>query len=332
MKILLRSTVLAFVIVVLLQPAFAQASDSTFSVTWNIDNVDHIAGHTTTKMGDPQVRILPNGSAVWFDGIDDGLIVEANPLEGATSFTVEVVFFPDSIDYPDNVKQRFIHIQNPQNEDRRILIELRVTANHQWYLDTFINSELSSLALMDENALYPVGNWFHAAMVYKEGVMKSYVDGIVQLSGAVDFSPISGGHTSIGTRMDLRSWFKGSIKILKVTHRALTPEEFMITPSSIGETNVIIPKSELLQNYPNPFNPSTTIKIEIPESSHVKLEIYNIEGQEIITLADSHYRAGIYEILWNGRDKNNLQVVSGMYFCRVSSDEHIISNKMLLLK
>jgi flagellar hook assembly protein FlgD len=88
----------------------------------------------------------------------------------------------------------------------------------------------------------------------------------------------------------------------------------------------------LLQNYPNPFNPSTTIKIEIPESSHVKLEIYNIEGQEIITLADSHYRAGIYEILWNGRDKNNLQVVSGMYFCRVSSDEHIISNKMLLLK
>ena len=64
-------------------------------------------------------------------------------------------------------------------------------------------------------------------MVYDSGVMKSYVDGKEQLSGKVDFQPISDGHTSLGTRMDQRSWYKGGIKILKITHRALSPEKFI---------------------------------------------------------------------------------------------------------
>ena len=331
MKFFLITSVLTFIFVFFLQQTFAQEGDSTLSVTWNINNVESIEGHPTSKLGDPQVQDVSDVTAVWFDGIDDGLIVDSNPLEGTTSFTVEVLFKPDS-SFPNNEAQRFIHIQNPNDDNRRILIELRLTDDHHWYLDTFIKSELSSLALMDEKQRYPVNEWYHAAMVYDNGVMTSYVDGIEQLSGEVDFLPISGGKTSIGTRMNLRSWFKGSIRTLKVTHRALVPEEFMISPSSVGEANVIIPGSELMQNYPNPFNPSTAIKFEAPESSHVKLGIFNIRGQEVIILADNHYRTGIHEIQWNGRNKHNLQVVSGMYFYRISSDKCVLSRKMLLLR
>ena len=46
-----------------------------------------------------------------------------------------------------------------------------------------------------------------------------------------------------------------------------------------------IPKTyALLQNYPNPFNPSTTIRFELPFSGFVTLKIYDVLGNEIITL------------------------------------------------
>jgi choice-of-anchor B domain-containing protein len=68
------------------------------------------------------------------------------------------------------------------------------------------------------------------------------------------------------------------------------------------------------QNYPNPFNPVTVIPFNIPEAGSVKLEVYDILGQEIITLVNKEFPAGKYEISWNGKDANGLQAVSGVYF------------------
>jgi hypothetical protein len=210
---------------IFLRISAAQDISESSTIIWSIDNVNRLGGNDVTKLGDPHVETFDNGNGVYFDGVDDGLIVDANPLEGTTSFTVELIFKPDS-SYPGNIEQRFIHIQNPANEDRRILLELRLTDDHQWYLDIFINSELSSLALMDDKLRHPVNKWYHVAMVYDNGVMISYVNGKKQLSGTVDYLPISGAKTSIGTRMNLYSWFKGCIKELRVTHRALSAEEF----------------------------------------------------------------------------------------------------------
>jgi len=88
----------------------------------------------------------------------------------------------------------------------------------------------------------------------------------------------------------------------------------------------------LLQNYPNPFNPTTTIRFEIAKQSRVKLEIFNVSGQKIITLADFNYNAGAYTIDWNGVDKFNQQVVSGMYIYRLTTDEQVLTRKMLLVR
>ena len=56
--------------------------------------------------------------------------------------------------------------------------------------------------------------------------MKHYVDGVEEMSGEVGYLPIEGGYTSIGVRMNQVYWFKGAIQMLKVTPRALSPEEF----------------------------------------------------------------------------------------------------------
>ena len=94
-----------------------------------------------------------------------------------------------------------------------------------------------------------------------------------------------------------------------------------------------VPRSlELTQNHPNPFNPSTTIRYGIPKASNVKVEIFNLLGQHIITLVDSKHDAGVYTVKWNGNTENGMLASGGIYFYRLRAGDVHITKKMLLLK
>ncbi|HSP86977.1 MAG TPA: YCF48-related protein [Ignavibacteriaceae bacterium] len=83
----------------------------------------------------------------------------------------------------------------------------------------------------------------------------------------------------------------------------------------------------LSQNYPNPFNPETKIKFSIPENSHVLIKIYDILGNEIISLVDEEKPAGVYEVLFDGKN-----LASGFYFYRINTGDFTETKKMILLK
>jgi hypothetical protein len=88
----------------------------------------------------------------------------------------------------------------------------------------------------------------------------------------------------------------------------------------------------LYQNSPNPFNPSTVIEFGIPTTSEVSLQIYNILGQKVASLAQGRYRAGRHSITWDGTDDDGRPAASGVYFCRFKSDEHSATRKMIKLE
>ncbi len=95
----------------------------------------------------------------------------------------------------------------------------------------------------------------------------------------------------------------------------------------------LVPKEyQLSQNHPNPFNPTTEIKFGLPQNSHVTLKIYNVVGQEVITLLDRNLSAGIYQIRWNGVDNSGRTVSSGVYFFRMQAGDYVQTKQMLLLK
>ncbi len=101
----------------------------------------------------------------------------------------------------------------------------------------------------------------------------------------------------------------------------------------IGEHNPVVAGDfTLYQNYPNPFNPSTVISYQLAVNSNVTLKIYNTLGQEIITLTDQRLRPGTYSVQWNGRDKNNRPVSSGVYLYRLKTDNQTEIKKLILLK
>jgi len=88
----------------------------------------------------------------------------------------------------------------------------------------------------------------------------------------------------------------------------------------------------LERNYPNPFNPTTTISFSIPSGDIVKLEIFNILGQRVRTLLNEHRTPRRHSVIWDGRNNAGEEVSSGVYFTRLSADDNVASQKMLLLK
>lgn len=88
----------------------------------------------------------------------------------------------------------------------------------------------------------------------------------------------------------------------------------------------------LHQNYPNPYNPATTIRYEIPHSSHIRLVIYNVLGEEIVTLINKEMTPGSYSQEWDGKDANGRDVPSGVYLYRLAIGGYNQTRKMLLVR
>ena len=93
-------------------------------------------------------------------------------------------------------------------------------------------------------------------------------------------------------------------------------------------TNAQLPdKYALNSNYPNPFNPQTTIRYQLPDAGHVKLQIYDLTGQLVETLVDGSKPAGEYRVIWNAE-----KTTSGIYFYRLQSGNFTSVKQCVKLK
>lgn len=103
--------------------------------------------------------------------------------------------------------------------------------------------------------------------------------------------------------------------------------------SAIEEILSQIPMEFALgQNYPNPFNPTTIIPYDLPQPERIVLKVYNILGQEVVTLLDDWQDMGRHKATWSGRDRLGRNVASGIYIAVLRSPSQIVTRKMVLLK
>ena len=83
----------------------------------------------------------------------------------------------------------------------------------------------------------------------------------------------------------------------------------------------------LSQNYPNPFNPETEIRFGLPESSQVKIQIFNMTGQKVATIFNGFLSAGEHQVKFNVND-----LPSGVYTYRLLTESVQLTKRMILLK
>jgi hypothetical protein len=229
-KIILRSCVTALAILAAVQLGSIGGGvmeGPSESVMWTFDRLENIGGHKTTVLGQPEVIDSPVGKAVEFDGVDDALFIDNHPLAGAKTFTWEAIFRPDG----GQKEQRWFHLseQDPQtgsDTDNRMLFEIRVV-DDQWYLDSYSQSGTESKALMNRQALHPLGAWYHVASVYDGQEFRNYVDGVQEGSAQLRLAPHGPGHASVGVRINKVFFFKGAVHLARFTRKALSPSEFL---------------------------------------------------------------------------------------------------------
>ena len=169
--------------------------------------------------------------------------------------------------------------------------------------------------------------------------MKLFIGGLIglMLSVSVDAEPLfegrvrlSSGQPAAGVKVRLFDLTDMRRLVGTTTdetgHFALSLQTFSMEKGTALPTDFA-----LGQNYPNPFNPSTIIPYQLPASTHVRLEVFNMLGQRLATLVDAEQSAGVHTAQWDGTDVAGRAVGAGVYIYRMSGGEVTVSRRMVLV-
>jgi Concanavalin A-like lectin/glucanases superfamily len=162
-----------------------------------------------------------------------------HPLTGATTWTWEMIFKPDADGKPE---QRVFHLQSvdpatgQDYPNERMLFEIRIRTGADgkpaWCLDSFATAGGQSRTLLNCEKLHPFGQWYRVTAVYDGKMLHNYVGDELQGEGELNLPAERPGRASVGTRIDLRDYYKGAMFEARFTRRALDVADFLKLPAA----------------------------------------------------------------------------------------------------
>ena len=84
--------------------------------------------------------------------------------------------------------------------------------------------------------------------------------------------------------------------------------------------------------YPNPFSGSTNISFSIPQSQKIILQIFDVQGRLIRTVADEVINEGVHTLTWDARDNGGNEVSDGIYFLKMATENKVNTTSLLIAK
>jgi ASPIC/UnbV protein/VCBS repeat protein/flagellar hook capping protein FlgD len=93
-----------------------------------------------------------------------------------------------------------------------------------------------------------------------------------------------------------------------------------------------IAKLQLHPCHPNPFNPRTTVSFDLPAAAQVSVEIHDARGRRVRSLFSGYKGAGNHQITWQGQSDNGRSLSSGVYFVTLLTEEHRMTQRVVLTK
>ena len=202
---------------------------------WTFDRLDKIGGFVPHVEGHPQIIDTPMGKATQFNGVDDALFIDNQPLAGVKHFTFEALFRPDG----GAAEPRWFYLAGEEPTpaaakpiNPRFTFEIRVVGN-EWYLDTFVVGPGYRQTLAFPEKRFPVGYWYAVAQSYDGHMYRSYVNGVLQGEAAIAFTPQGPGRASVGVRINRMNYFKGAIREARFSDWALKPAQMLQVPTDM---------------------------------------------------------------------------------------------------
>ncbi len=327
------------------------AQDSSLVGFWTFDDstaVDSsVYANNGTLSGDPMIINGMKGNAMYFDGIDDQVVIDdENSLDTDSSMTIALWIMPDSVS-PGGAKPMSKWYSAPQEGDWLLSLSSQDScggdcvsyyfgfANYNVY---GTNSGWFSISPHDVDYYLILGEWNFIAVTFDTGFVNLYYNGdliytdttIIKYTSLNEYGTddiyIGRYHTG-----NPGYSFKGGLDEIRIYNRPLSAGEIndIYNQVTLVENNVnnLPEEFALSQNYPNPFNPNTKIKYSVPQLSQVQIKVFDIIGNKIETLVNEEKHAGQYEVEFNARS-----LASGIYFYQLKSDSFLKTKKMVLMK
>jgi hypothetical protein len=121
----------------------------------------------------------------------------------------------------------------------------------------------------------------------------------------------------------------GDAELVVSGYNCLPSSYSLIITSVENDGNKVLAPYEtmLYNNYPNPFNPSTNIRFSISDLLFTTLKVYDVLGNEVVTLVNEEKPAGSYEVNFNAS-----MLASGIYYYRLTAGTFAETKRMILLK
>lgn len=84
--------------------------------------------------------------------------------------------------------------------------------------------------------------------------------------------------------------------------------------------------------YPNPVSSSSAIELVVPVAGDVRVDIYDVRGARVATLAEGGRDAGVVRLEWDGRSDAGGRVASGIYLLRAVSGAGSSVRKLIVIR
>ncbi len=103
--------------------------------------------------------------------------------------------------------------------------------------------------------------------------------------------------------------------------------------SWVAGSKVAVPEAlAIFGNHPNPFVTDTKIRFNVPQRGVVKVDIVDVLGRHVRSLANTSLPAGTHELAWDGRDESGLPVPSGVYLVVVRENGLVATHLLTILR
>jgi aminopeptidase N len=233
-------------------------------------------------------------------------------------------FFTATQSYLNDPRYRFSYADT---DDMRQVYEDHYGAPLSWFFDQWLTREDRPVYSLTWDQ-FEAGGENHLSCV------------IAQTQGIPYMMPVDMRITTTSEVIDSVLWVDESLESFTivtsdpVTSVEIDPDHWILCDVEIDlvDSEELPPAAFLGQNIPNPFNPVTTIEFGLEAEGRITLDVFDVNGRLVRSLASGLFPAGRHTLSWKGMAEDGSRVNSGVYFYRLTSVSGTISRKMVLLR
>jgi len=252
-------------------------------------------------------------------------------LSGDVDIIVKVVDYAGDSEWQQPAFRTYYWIKSLATGDTILTRRMGHILNHTYPFYSGGNYEPYAVVMYKRDNILTTSSWMDLERNYYHIVTNSNSDSLLELSEK-DLAFSTANYYDGDYRIYIEAFDEAgnyAIDSMDVAFKNGNPVE-------TGNEEVKIYSFNLEQNYPNPFNPTTAIRFTIPsnvkrETSNVTLKVYDVLGNEVVTLVNEEKPAGLYEVEFQSA-VGSRQLASGIYYYQLRAGGFVETKKIVLLR